>query len=224
MLYRRYIKRFFDIVLASFAILILSPLFIIISIYVAITMGFPVLFSQDRIGKDEVPFKLYKFRSMTNAKDKNGNLLDESKRLTKAGKLLRSTSLDELPELFSILKGDMSFVGPRPLPTYYGPYFHKKERARHTVLGGLIPADDLSGKTMTTWEEQFKYDVYYAKHVSFLLDARTIGVTFRILIDRMKNDYGEESIERPHLNVYRSDEIIPDDVRKEWEAKGVTVK
>lgn len=208
MLYRKYIKRFLDIVLSALAIIILSPLFILIYAYVAVTMGFPVLFSQDRIGKDEVTFKLYKFRSMTNAKDKNGNLLDESKRLTKAGKFLRSTSLDELPELFSILKGDMSFVGPRPLPTYYGPYFHKNERVRHTVVGGLIPADDLSRKTMTTWEEQFKYDVYYAKHVSFIIDVRIIFATFGILIDRMKNDYGEESIERPHLNIYRKDEVI----------------
>lgn len=207
-MYKNSIKRCLDIILSLLAIIILLPLFIIITIYVAVTMGFPVLFSQDRIGKDEVPFKLYKFRSMTNAKDKNGNLLDESKRLTKAGKFLRSTSLDELPELFSILKGDMSFVGPRPLPTYYGPYFHKKERIRHTVVGGLIPCDDLSGKTMISWEEQFKYDVYYAKHVSFILDVRIIIATIGILIDRMKNDYGEESIERPHLNEYRKDEAL----------------
>ena len=116
-------------------------------------MGRPVLFSQERIGKDEKPFKLYKYRSMTNEKDDNGVLLSEEKRLTKFGIALRSSSLDELPELFSILKGDMSIVGPRPLPTYYGPYFLEQERIRHTVRGGLIPPDGLCGETTPTSEK-----------------------------------------------------------------------
>ena len=153
MIYNRYVKRMLDIILSLAAIICLSPVFLIVAAVVCITMGFPVLFSQERMGKDEKVFRLYKFRSMTNAKDKNGNLLPEQKRLTKAGKLLRSLSVDELPELFSILAGDMSFVGPRPLPVYYKPYFLPKERVRHKVRGGLIPSDDLSGKVMTSWEE-----------------------------------------------------------------------
>lgn len=203
MIYAKYIKRLLDIILSLFAILILSPLFLILAIIVLLTMGRPIIFSQERIGKDEKPFRLYKFRSMTNAKDKDGNLLPEKERLTKYGEIIRSLSIDELPELFSILSGKMSFVGPRPLPTYYDPYFLPEERERHKVKGGLIPSDDLSGKVMTTWEEQFEYDVYYANHVSFILDIKAIWMTFKILIDRVKTDYGK--CERPHLNQYRKD-------------------
>ena len=165
-------------------------------------MGSPVLFSQDRIGKDEKVFKLYKFRSMTNEKDENGKLLPEEKRLTKFGLTLRSTSLDELPELFSILKGDMSIVGPRPLPTYYGPYYFPEERKRHQVRGGLIPPDGLSKQTTPEWETQFKYDNYYVDNVSFLLDCKVILVTFLILFKRVETQYGTK--DRPHLNEYRA--------------------
>lgn len=203
MIYAKYIKRLLDIILSLFAILILSPLFLIVAIIVLLTMGRPIIFSQERIGKDEKPFRLYKFRSMTNAKDKDGNLLPEKERLTKYGEIIRSLSIDELPELFAILTGKMSFVGPRPLPTYYSPYFLSEERVRHKVRGGLIPADDLSGKVMTTWEEQFEYDVYYAEHVSFFLDVKAIWMTFKILIDRVRTDYGK--CERPHLNQYRKE-------------------
>ena len=194
-------KRGLDMILSLAAIISLSPVFFIVAVVVRITMGSPILFSQERIGKDEKVFRLYKFRSMTNEKDKHGNLLPEQKRLTKAGKLLRSLSVDELPELFSIFVGDMSFVGPRPLPVYYGPYFLPKERKRHKVRGGLIPSDDLSGKVMTTWEEQFAYDVYYADHVSFFLDVKIILMTFKILVDRVRTDYGK--CERVHLSEYR---------------------
>lgn len=203
MIYAKYIKRLLDIILSLLAIMILSPLFLIVAVIVLITMGSPIIFSQERIGRDEKPFSLYKFRSMTNAKDKDGNLLPEKDRLTKTGEIIRSLSIDELPELFSILSGKMSFVGPRPLPSYYGPYFLPEERERHKVRGGLIPSDDLSGKVMTTWEDQFEYDVYYANHVSFILDIKAIWMTFKILIDRVKTDYGK--CERPHLNQYRKD-------------------
>lgn len=201
-MYRKYIKRFLDIVLSLIAITILLPVYLILIICVRIGMGSPILFSQERIGKDDKVFRLYKFRSMTNAKDENGNLLDETKRLTKFGIALRSTSLDELPELFMILKGDMSFVGPRPLPTYYGPYYLEEERKRHSVRGGLIPPDGLCGETTPDWETQLSYDVYYAENVSFLLDIKVIVATFGILFKRVKNNYGAE--DRPHLNEYRS--------------------
>jgi len=166
-------------------------------------MGLPILFGQERIGKDEKPFKLYKFRSMTNKKDEDGNLLPENERLTKAGLFLRNSSLDELPELWSIFIGKMSIVGPRPMPTYYGPYFLPEERKRHSVRGGLIPPDSLSGKAVTTYEEQFKYECYYADNVSLWLDIKVIFTTFKILFLRVEEDYG--TCERPHLNVYRKD-------------------
>lgn len=168
-------------------------------------MGLPVLFGQERIGKGGRPFKLYKFRSMTNKKDKEGNLLPESERLTKAGILLRNSSLDELPELWAIFIGKMSIVGPRPMPTYYDPYFLPEERKRHTVRGGLIPPDSLSGKAVTSYEEQFEYECYYADHVSLWLDIKVIFTTFKILFKRVEEDYG--TCERPHLNVYRKDMI-----------------
>lgn len=201
-MYKKYVKRFLDVLLSLIAIIVLFPIYIILTICVRIGMGAPIMFSQERIGRDEKPFRLYKFRSMTNEKDESGNLLDESKRLTKFGIALRSSSLDELPELFMILKGDMSFVGPRPLPTYYGPYFLEEERKRHTVRGGLIPPDGLCGETTPDWETQLRYDVYYAENMSLLLDIKVIIATFKILIKRMKNNYGAE--DRPHLNEYRS--------------------
>ena len=203
-MYRKYIKRFLDIILSLTALILLLPLILIISLMVRIKMGTPILFKQERIGKNEKIFNLYKFRSMTNKKDKNGNLLSEKDRMTKFGALLRSSSLDELPELLCILKGDMSFVGPRPMPTYYGPYFLEEERKRHLVTGGLIPPDSLSGKTYTTYEEQFKYEVYYAENISFWLDIKVIFSTFKILFNRVETGYGTE-LDRPHLNIYRKD-------------------
>lgn len=207
-MYKYIFKRFLDIVFSVVAMIILLPLFLVIAIYVACTMGLPVLFGQERIGKGEKPFKLYKFRSMTNKKDKDGNLLPERERLTKWGILLRNSSLDELPELWAIFVGKMSIVGPRPMPTYYGPYFLPEERKRHTVRGGLIPPDSLSGKAVTTYEEQFEYECYYADHVSLWLDIKVVFTTFKILFMRVEEDYG--TCERPHLNIIRKDMIQGD--------------
>lgn len=201
-MYRLFIKRLLDIIFSGLAIVVLSPVYLVIAIIVRIQMGRPVLFVQERIGKDEKVFELKKFRSMTNEMDSNGNLLDEQLRLTKFGIILRSSSLDELPELFSIFKGDMSIVGPRPLPTYYAPYYLPEERKRHQVRGGLIPPDGLSKETTPKWEVQFKYDNYYVDNVSFLLDCKIIFTTFLILFKRIENNYGAE--DRPHLNEYRS--------------------
>ncbi len=201
-MYRRFVKRSLDIIISGLALVILSPVYLVIYVFVAIFMGRPVLFAQERIGKDEKPFNLYKFRSMTNAKDLNGNLLSEDLRLTKFGKFLRSSSLDELPEIWSIFIGKMSLIGPRPMPTYYGPYFYEEERKRHNVRGGLIPPDSLSLKVMTTYEEQFKYEVDYVENLSFFLDVKVLFATFVILFKRVKNDYGADF--RPHLNIYRS--------------------
>lgn len=205
--YERYGKRALDVLISLTAILVLWPIYLIIAILVRVEMGSPVLFGQERIGKDEKPFRLYKFRSMTDKKDANGNLLPESERLTRFGAALRSSSLDELPELFNILKGDMALIGPRPLPTYYGPYFHEDERVRHSVRGGLIPPDSLSGKAVTGWEEQFEYECYYARHISLWLDIKVFFTTFRILLGRVETDYGDGTGGRPHLSEYRKDEV-----------------
>ena len=205
-MYKYFFKRFFDIILSGVGMIVLLPVYILIAIYVAVFMGFPILFGQERIGKGEKTFKLYKFRSMTNKKDANGNLLPENERLTKAGVFLRNSSLDELPELWAIFVGKMSIVGPRPMPTYYAPYFKHEERKRHTIRGGLIPPDSLSGKAITTYEEQFEYECYYADNISLLLDIKVILKTFKILFMRVESDYG--TCERPHLNVERKDMIL----------------
>ena len=221
-MYKRYIKRVLDVVLSILAIIILSPLFLILAVWVRKEMGSPVLFSQERIGKDEKIFRLYKFRSMTNERDDLGNLLPEKARLTKFGIALRSTSLDELPELFMILKGDMSFVGPRPQPKFYGPYYTDEERIGHTVRGGLIPPDSIGLEVQCSWETQLQYEKYYAEHVSLGLDLKVIFCTFVILVKRLKHNYGAD--DRPLLNVYRADMDIPEEVKKEWEAKGVVLR
>lgn len=198
----RFYKRLFDFIGALFIIISLWPLYLIIAIMVRISLGSPVIFKQERIGKGGRPFFMYKFRTMTNAKDENGNLLHESLRHTKFGEILRSTSLDELPEIWSILKGDMSFVGPRPLPTYYDPFYYKSERKRHEVVGGLIPSDSLSLELYQTYETQFKWDCYYVDHQSLWLDIKTILYTFKIEYLRLTKNYG--SVDRPHLNVERA--------------------
>lgn len=185
------------------ALIILSPIFLIVAIYVACTMGLPVLFTQARTGLNGKTFKMYKFRSMSNKKDKEGNLLPENERLTNSGIALRSSSLDELPEIWSIFTGKMSIIGPRPLPTYYEPYYYKEEWERHIVRGGLLPPDSLSRNTTPSWETQLDYDRYYAENLSFGLDCKVLWVTFKILFMRTKENYG--ICERPHLSAYRKD-------------------
>ena len=212
-MYRLFGKRLIDIVLSLIAIIVLSPVYLIIAIVVRIQMGSPILFSQDRIGKDEKIFKLYKFRSMTNAKDKDGNLLPDKQRLTKFGVALRSTSLDELPELFMILKGDMSIVGPRPQPSFYLPYYKEEERKSHSVRGGLIPPDCLCNDVQCDWETQFKYEVYYSENISFWLDLKIMLSSFAILVKRVKYKYGAD--DRPMLNVYRADMVVSKQINNE---------
>ena len=220
-MYRLFGKRLIDIVLSLIAIIILSPVYLIIAIVVRIQMGSPILFSQDRIGKDEKVFKLYKFRSMTNAKDKDGNLLPDKQRLTKFGIALRSTSLDELPELFMILKGDMSIVGPRPQPSFYLPYYTEEERVAHTVRGGLLPPDVISKEVQCDWETQLKYEAYYAENLSLWMDIKVIFCTFVILYKRMKHNYGAD--DRPMLHVYRAGTVSEEEMHN-WEEKGITIK
>ena len=212
MIYRKYIKRLLDIVLSGIAIIMISPIYLIISIIVRIQMGSPVLFSQERIGLNEKIFKLYKFRTMTNEKDENGELLSDENRLTKFGVVLRSTSLDELPELFMIFKGDMSIVGPRPQPKECLPYYTEAERVAHTVRGGLLPPDSLSFQMQCDWNTQLRYEAEYATMVSLYLDIKIIIRTFVILYKRMKYNYGAD--DRPELYEERANSMVVDKVDK----------
>lgn len=192
MMYRKYIKRLLDFILSLIAIIILLPILVIIATIVRIKLGFPIFFKQDRVGKDEKIFKMYKFRTMADKRDENGNLLPDEQRITPCGSILRSTSLDELPELFNILKGDISIVGPRPLPVEYLQYYTDYEKVRHSVRGGLTIPEVLYGNLTPTWEEQFHYEVLYVNKLSFLLDVKIVVTTIRILFKRVYEDYGNE--------------------------------
>ena len=182
--YEKYIKRLLDIVLSGGALLVLWPVLLITAILVRTKLGSPVIFCQERPGKDEKIFKLYKFRSMTDQRDENGNLLSDEVRLTKFGKLLRSTSLDELPELWNILKGDMSIVGPRPLLVKYLPLYNEEQKHRHDVRPGLTGWAQANGRNALSWEEKFKLDVWYVEHISFATDVKTIWLTVKNVLRR----------------------------------------
>lgn len=183
-MYKLFFKRFFDFILSLIAIIMLSPVCLIVIVLVRIKLGSPVFFTQKRPGKDEKIFKMYKFRTMTNEVDENGNLLPDDKRLTKFGKLLRSTSLDELPELFNILKGDMSIVGPRPLLVRYLPLYNEYQKHRHDARPGFTGWAQCNGRNSISWEEKFDLDVYYVNHITFLLDVKIIFKTVKTVLCR----------------------------------------
>ena len=184
MIYKKYIKRFLDIVISLCAIIILSPIYIVLGILVRCKLGSPVLFHQDRPGKDGRIFHMYKFRSMTDERDENGELLSDEVRLTPFGKKLRATSLDELPELFCILKGDMSLVGPRPLLVRYLPLYSERQRHRHDVRPGLTGWAQVNGRNTLTWPQKFEYDVEYTEKVSFLMDIKILFMTVSNVLKR----------------------------------------
>ncbi|UOQ50322.1 sugar transferase [Gracilibacillus caseinilyticus] len=177
--YCSFVKRPLDFILSLLAIIVLSFVFIVIAVLVKIKLGSPVLFKQQRPGMDEKIFMMYKFRTMTDEKDKEGDLLADHIRLTKFGKFLRSTSLDELPELFNILKGDMSIVGPRPLLVQYLSLYNEQQRRRHNVRPGLSGLAQISGRNTISWEDKFKLDVEYVESVNFALDLKIIFFTFK---------------------------------------------
>jgi len=166
-----------DFLLSLIALILLSPLFLIVCLLVRVFHGSPIIFKQERAGLNEQIFIMYKFRTMTNERDANGELLPEHMRLTKFGRWLRSTSLDELPELFNILKGDMSIVGPRPLLVRYLPLYNAHQRRRHEVRPGLTGLAQINGRNVITWEEKFKLDVEYVDHISFMNDWKIILMT-----------------------------------------------
>ena len=195
-MYEKYIKRILDFVLALSALIVISPVLLIIAILVKCNLGSPIIFRQERVGKDERIFTMYKFRTMSDKTDANGELLPDEQRHTNFGDILRSTSLDELPELFNILKGDLAIVGPRPLLVSYLPYYTEEERIRHTVRGGLTQPEVMYGLVTPTWEEQFRFEIEYVKNVSFLTDMRIILATIAIVFKRVETDYGG-TVRRP---------------------------
>ncbi|WP_035171826.1 sugar transferase [Caldanaerobius polysaccharolyticus] len=178
------IKRILDIIISSLLLIVLSPLLLIIAVIVYITMGSPILYRQTRPGLKGKPFKIYKFRTMNNKRDKDGNLLPDEERLTKIGRLLRSTSLDELPELFNVLKGDMSLVGPRPLLMEYLNYYTEEQMRRHDVRPGITGWAQINGRNNLSWEEKFKLDVWYVDHWNLLLDFKILFITIKKVITR----------------------------------------
>lgn len=186
-MYKKYVKRILDFIISLLAIIILSPLLLILYILVLIFMGYPAIFKQQRPGKDEKIFNLYKFRTMTNKKDKDGNLLPDKDRLNKFGSMLRSTSLDELPEFFNILFGQMSFIGPRPLLVEYLPYYTKKEHKRHDVRPGLTGLAQVNGRNLLNWDDRFKKDLEYVNNITFKNDVK-------IIIDTVKTVLKKEGI------------------------------
>ena len=198
-MYRCFVKRILDICLSGIALIVLSPILLIVACLVRIKLGTPVLFKQERpgmidksTGKERI-FRILKFRTMTDEKDEKGNLLPDTVRLTKFGRILRSTSLDELPEFINIFKGDMSVVGPRPLATIYLPYYTKKERHRHDVRPGLTGWAQVNGRNSISWENKFKYDLEYIKRMSFLFDLKIILLTVKKVFAREGIGQGEYS-------------------------------
>ena len=173
-LYEKYFKRPLDLCCVIAAVIVFSWLYIIVAVLVRVKLGSPVMFSQERPGKDEKIFKLYKFRTMTDERDENGELLPDDVRLTKFGKLLRATSLDELPEAFNIIKGDMSVIGPRPLLVRYLDRYNAEQRRRHEVRPGLSGYSQVHGRNAVSWQDKFKMDVEYVDHITFLGDLKIV--------------------------------------------------
>lgn len=191
-IYNKFIKRLFDFFAAFIAILILSPVLLIVSVLAVFLLGTPILFKRKRPGLNEKLFTIYKFRTMTNKRDENGELLPDKDRLTKFGRFLRASSIDELPELFNILKGDMSVVGPRPLAEDYLPHYTEEEKRRHHVRPGLTGLAQVMGRNNLSWEEKFAYDIEYVDNMSFLMDMKIIFKTIRKLF--VKSEIGERGM------------------------------
>ena len=182
--YAIFLKRLFDVICSSLALIVFSWLYIILAILVRVKLGAPVFYTANRIGKNGKVFKLYKFRSMTDERDVNGVLLPDTVRLTKFGRFIRSTSLDELPEALNILKGDMSVIGPRPMPVSYLEYFTKEERHRYDVRPGLSGWAQVHGRNSISWDEKFELDLWYVNNISFLVDCKTIWQTIVKVVKR----------------------------------------
>lgn len=198
----KFFKRCFDFCSATLLFIVISPLFLLLILLVRVKLGAPVFFCQIRSGKDRKPFKMIKFRTMTNEKDEEGNFLPDDQRLTRFGHRLRSTSLDELPELINIIKGDMSVIGPRPLPPKYDAYYTERELKRFQVRGGLVSPESIDKDPFISWDKQLEYDASYAENISLKEDIRIFYLVFRMLFYRYDKDLGGWT--REGLDVERS--------------------
>lgn len=181
-MYAKCIKRIIDLLIGVLVLVLFCWLYIIVALLVRIKLGSPILFSQERPGKNEKIFKMYKFRTMTNERDENGNLLPDKDRLTKFGRFLRATSLDELPEIFNIVKGDMSLIGPRPLLVSYLPYYSEREKLRHSVRPGLTGLAQVNGRNFIDWDNRLKKDIEYVENISFLEDIKIVFMTIKVVL------------------------------------------
>lgn len=202
-MYRRGLKRLLDILISGIALVLLSPVYLILAILIRINLGTPVIFCQERPGRFGKIFKLYKFRTMTDERDENGNLLPDEKRLPRFGRILRSTSLDELPELWNIFKGDMSLIGPRPLLVRYLPHYTEEEMHRHDVRPGLTGLAQVNGRNALGWEDRFAYDLEYVNHLSFIMDIKIIIMTIEKVLKRSDTLSGAEQTVAD-FDVYRT--------------------
>ena len=191
-MYKTFIKRTLDIILTLIAMIILSPVLLILAMLIRLKLGNPVIFTQTRAGYHGKAFTIYKFRTMTDARNEDGQLLPNAQRKTKFGNILRSTSLDELPELWNVLKGEMSLVGPRPLLIEYLPYYTAEENQRHDVLPGITGWAQINGRNALNWEEKFALDIWYVKHQSFLLDIKILLKTVLKVLQRKNINYSKE--------------------------------
>lgn len=204
-MYKNCIKRCLDFFLSLCGIVVLSPLLVLLWLLVRVKLGSPAVFTQERPGRNEKIFKLYKFRTMTNEQDEKGELLPDELRLTRFGKILRSTSLDELPELFNILKGDMSIIGPRPLLVRYLPYYTEEERHRHDVRPGLTGLAQVNGRNALNWEDRFRYDLEYVNHLTFGMDVKILQMTVGKVLKRSGTLSGAEQTV-PDFDAYRQEQ------------------
>ena len=201
----RYIKRMIDIILSMLGIMLLIPVYVVLMVMVRFKLGSPIFFIQERSTLDGRSFNLLKFRTMNNSVDSDGNLLPDELRQTSLGGWLRNTSVDELPELFNILKGDMSIIGPRPMPPKYNMYFYEYEKKRFKVRGGLLPPEVLKDNPMPSWDEQLCWEAEYGEHNSFCIDLKILFHTFKLLVYRKNVNYG--NYVRISLNLEREDKI-----------------
>ena len=183
-MYKKYFKRLLDVIISLFALMLFSPILLILAILIRINLGSPIIFKQKRPGRNGKIFEIYKFRTMNSNKDADGNLLPDNERLTNFGRFIRSTSLDELPELINIIKGEMSLVGPRPLLVEYLTLYSDEQKHRHDVVPGLTGWAQVNGRNTITWDEKFRYDLEYVKNMSFSFDVKIIFYTIKIVLTR----------------------------------------
>lgn len=196
LVYKNYIKRPFDFLLSTFGFILLSPIFLLVTVLLTLANKGKPFFFQSRPGKNEIIFKIIKFKTMTDEKDTSGKILPDAKRLTKVGAFIRKTSLDEIPQLLNVIKGDMSLIGPRPLLVQYLPLYNKKQKRRHNIRPGITGWAQVNGRNTVAWQKKFEYDVWYVENISFILDLKILFMTIlKVLKSEGINAKNEVTVE-----------------------------